>query len=99
MDTEQMFFKYAKIGNINPLMDRESFAKAIKEIDRSNSAGQIDCQVGVKLAEEQIMRKIGGALKSTMDRHGGVINRNLINSATKRIYGELYKNQDSKFTA
>ncbi len=58
----------------------------------------LEAGVDVKIAEEQIMRKIGGALKSTMDRHGGVITKRLINSAVKRIYGELYKNQDSNFS-
>lgn len=61
---------------------------------------KVVAEFGRELIEEQLLKnqtseywqkKIRGALKSSLDAHG-IITENDIESAAKRIYGELFKN-------
>ena len=45
--------------------------------------------------KEKITKKISGAIKQTIDVHGP-ITKDLIGSATKRIYGNLLTNPNEK---
>lgn len=73
--------------------EKPNIEKIIKFIDEYEIAN-LNTIKKLKRRRELDFRKINGAIKQTINAHGP-ITKNLIGSATKRIYGALleYKNE------
>lgn len=71
----------------NELPNIEYIISCVEEFEKSN----IDTINKLKRKKHSDIRKINGALKQTINAHGP-ITRELIGSASKRIYGALLKN-------
>jgi len=68
--------------------DVEGFLKAIDEYEQDN----LNTIEKLKLRKDITLRKIKGGLKQTIDAHGP-ITKELIGSATKRVYGMFLENK------
>ena len=75
----------------SPNTDR--FAKIFEEFEKDN----INTISKLKKVKKVTIKKISGALRQSINAHGP-ITKNLIGSATKRIYGSLLELEEDKET-